>query len=308
MKNKKDVVLNKKIKSNQLFYFSDRIINVVLSVIAILIGLVCIYPVLHTLWASISSPEYVRANKGLLLYPVDVTFWGYKLIFQNNGIVISLLNSLFYVVAGVAYSMLFTIVCAYVLSRKLMLNGLFMKLIVFTMFFSGGLLPSYMLIRDLGLIDSRLALILPYAISAWNMIILRTAFMEVPQEIIDSAELDGAGNLQVMVVICLPLIKATVAIITLYYTVGAWNSWFPAMIYLRDRDKYPLQLLIREIMILNDTSKLNIDNITQSEEVLNNRQLIKYCSTIVAMMPMMVIFPFVQKYFQDGVFVGSIKA
>lgn len=298
----------KKLKSHTFAYRSDKIVNVVLSAVAIALGLVCIYPVIHTLWASISDPVYVRNNKGLLLWPVDVTLEGYKLIFQNDGLLTSIANSLFYVFFGVLYSMIFTVVAAYVLSRKLMLNGVFMKMIVFTMFFSGGMLPFYLLVSNLGLINSRWALILPYAISPWNMIILRTAFKEVPAEIVDSAELDGAGTLRIMVTICLPLIKATAAIITLYYTVGAWNSWFPAMMFLRDRDLFPLQLIIREIMILNDTSNINIDNITQSEEVLNNRQLIKYCSTIVAMVPMLVIFPFVQKYFQEGVFVGSLKA
>ncbi len=305
------VTIMRNIKSknkNGLIYLSDKIVNVLLSVIALAIALVCIYPVLHTLWASISDPVYVRNNKGLLLYPVDVTFEGYKLVFANDSLIVSILNSLFYVFFGVLYSMIFTIVAAYVLSQNIMLNKLFMKIIVFTMFFGGGLLPFYMLIRDLHLINNRWALILPYAISAWNMIILRTAFMEVPKEIVNAAEIDGAGNIKMLFAIYLPLTRATVAIITLYYLVGAWNSWFPAMIFLRDREKYPLQLIIREIMILNDTSKINIGNITQSEEVLNSRQMVKYCSTIVAMLPMMIIFPFVQKYFQQGVFVGSLKS
>lgn len=297
-----------KVKSKKFLYTSDKIVNAILCVIAVFIGVLCIYPVLYTLWASVSDPVYVRNNKGLLLYPVDITFAGYKLVFQNDNLLRSLINSVFYALGGVVYSMVFTVVAAFVLSRKLMLNKFFMKIIVFTMFFGGGMLPFYMLIVDLGMIDNALALIIPYAIAPWNMIILKTAFQEVPEEIVNAAEIDGAGNIKIMVVICLPLIKATVAIITLYYLVGAWNSWFPAMMFLRSRDKYPLQLIIREIMILNDTSNINIDNITQSEEVLNNRQLIKYCSTIVAMVPMLVAFPFVQKYFQDGVFVGSLKA
>ena len=210
-------------------------------------------------------------------------------------------------VFGTAINMVLSTIGAYVLSRKgVMLNKFFMIMITITMFFSGGVVPLYILLNSMNLIDKIWAILLPAAISPWNMIILRTAFQGVPEEICEAARIDGASELRMMVQISIPLIKATMAIILLYYAVGHWNSWFSAMAFIRDRSKYPLQLILRELLVVNDTSQLVPGGMTNSE-TLNYGTLVKYTTAVVSMLPMMILFPFVQKYFTQGVLVGAIK-
>ena len=181
-----------------------------------------------------------------------------------------------------------------------------MLIISFTMLFNGGMVPTYMVVRNLGLYDSRWAVIIPGAISVFNLIILRTAFMEVPESLEESAKLDGANEWTIMFRIIVPLSKASIAVILLYYAVGIWNSWFPAMIYLKDRGKFPLQLILREILLLNDTQVM-----TSSADAVKNaqleRKLVKYCTIVVSTLPIMCFYPFIQKYFTKGVMIGAVK-
>ena len=181
-----------------------------------------------------------------------------------------------------------------------------MLIISFTMLFNGGMVPTYMVVRNLGLYNSRWAVIIPSAISVFNLIIMRTGFMEVPASLEESAKLDGASEWTIMFRIIVPLSKATIAVILLYYAVGIWNSWFPAMIYLKDREKFPLQLILREILLLNDTSVM-----TSSADAVKNaqleRKLVKYCTIVVSTVPIMCFYPFIQKYFTKGVMIGAVK-
>lgn len=286
---------------------SEITFQVVNLSILIVFCLLIILPLLHILFASVSDPNWVRGYKGLIIFPHGFTLKGYEIIFENNEIFRSIFNSIFYMVFGTAINMVLSTIGAYVLSRKgVMLNKFFMIMITITMFFSGGVVPLYILLNSMNLIDKIWAILLPAAISPWNMIILRTAFQGVPEEICEAARIDGASELRMMVQISIPLIKATMAIILLYYAVGHWNSWFSAMAFIRDRSKYPLQLILRELLVVNDTSQLVPGGMTNSE-TLNYGTLVKYTTAVVSMLPMMILFPFVQKYFTQGVLVGAIK-
>ena len=205
--------------------------------------------------------------------------------------------------------MLFTLVGAYLLSRKdfVIRKGLTF-IMVFTMYFSGGMIPSFLIVKMLGLYNSRAAIILPTLISTWNMIIMKTALQAVPDALEESARLDGANDLVVLFQILVPVVKATIAVIALYYIVGEWNSWFNAMIYLRDNSKRPLQLFLREILIENSTnSNAAAANVDADVSAAFLEESIKYCTIIVATVPILCIYPFVQKYFVTGVMMGSVK-
>lgn len=286
---------------------SELIFSIVNITLLLIFSLLIIFPLLHVLFASVSDPEWVRTFKGLILYPRGFTLKGYSMVFANSGIFRSIFNSIYYMALGTAINMLLTSLGAYVLSRKgVMLNKFFMIMITITMFFGGGVIPLYILLNGLNLLDKVWAIVLPVAISPWNMIILRTAFQGVPEEITEAARIDGAGELRLMFQISMPLVKATLAIVMLYYAVGHWNSWFSAMAFLRDRDMYPLQLLIRELLVINDTSQI-VPGGMNNTETLDYGTIVKYSTAVISIIPMMILFPFVQKYFTQGVLVGSIK-
>lgn len=281
-----------------------EIINyIILTVFAI----ICLLPMLHVLFASISDPNWLNTQSGLILWPEGVNFEGYRRVFQNQQLIRGFLNTFLYVGGGTVIGMLLTIIGGYVLSRKNLLWGnTIMFLISFTMLFSGGIVPLYMVVQKLHLLDTGWAVILPTCMSTFNLIMMRTAFASLPDELEESAKLDGAGDLIIVFQIMLPLVKATVATVALYYIIGNWNSWFPAAMYIKDRALYPLQLVLREILILNDTTST-----TTSGEVTANadafRQLVKYCTIIISSLPVLVVYPFVMKYFKSGVMVGAIK-
>ena len=285
----------------------DILFESVVGFILVVIGLVILLPLMHIVFASISDPSFIRANDNLILFPRRITFEGYALVFQNNVLIRSILNTLIYVIGGVTLNMTVTIAAAYVLSfREPMLNGLFMKIITVTMFFSGGLIPLFQLLDDMQLLDTVWAVLLPGAMNAWNMIILRTAFRGVPRDLMDAAELDGANYLQILAIIVIPVSIPTIAIIFMYYVSGHWNEWFSYMAFISDSKKYPLQLVLREILVINDTSSImpgDPDLITGMEA----KTLVQYCAAVISVIPMLVFFPFVQKYFMTGVLVGSLK-
>lgn len=271
-----------------------------------LLTIVFAYPLLYVLFASFSDPVRLVQHRGLLYAPLGFSLKGYQLVLDNPNIGVGYLNTLFYIVVGTGLNIVLTSMGAYALSRKTFyLKKPMMIMIVLTMYFQGGLIPTFLTVKNLGLIDSRLALILPTAILTWNLIVLRTAFAAVPDSLEESAKIDGANDLVILFRIIIPVSKATIAVIILFYTVFHWNSWFDAMIYLRDRKLYPIQLFLREILISNDTSSVN----TVSDEIEDvfNSSLLKYSTIIVATVPILFIYPFLQKYFTKGVMIGSIK-
>jgi putative aldouronate transport system permease protein len=276
------------------------------TVFMVIISFVTMYPLLYVLLSSLSDPQYVVQNRGLVLYPHGFNWDAYVMVFKNPNILISFGNTLFYVIAGTLVNIMLTSLGAYALSRRnLMLKNPVMFLIVFTMFFEGGLVPLYLLMQNLNLLDSRLALILPSAISAFNLIIMRTAFQGVPESLEESARIDGAGDWTILFRVVLPLSMPVVAVMLLFYGVSHWNSWFYATIFLQSRDLYPLQVILREILISNDTNAMSVGVGTGDQMAIG--ETIKYATIIIATVPILFLYPFLQKYFVKGVMIGAIK-
>lgn len=288
----------------------SKIFDTVNIICMLLLMIICLYPLLYVLFASLSDPYELMKHNGILLKPLGFTLNGYKLVFNNPSIMKGFANTLFYVVVGTSISLLLTCMSAYVLSRKnLLLGKPLMLMVTITMFFSGGLIPFYLQVQRLGLMNSRWAIILPSAISVWNLIVMRTAFSSIPESLIESAKIDGANDFTVLFKIVIPVSKATLAVIGLFYAVTQWNSWFNAMIFLRDRSKYPLQLILREILIANDTREMmNLPKgSAQFIKADAYKTLIKYSTIIVSIIPILCVYPFLQKYFVKGVMIGSVK-
>lgn len=272
----------------------------------LLLSTVTLYPLLYVLFASLSDPTYVLQNRGILLYPQGFSLNAYELVFKNPNISQAYLNTLIYVVAGTSINLFLTCLGAYALSRKNVLwKNPIMFLIVFTMFFEGGLIPMYILVGKLGMLDTRLALLIPSAISAYNLIIMRTSFQAIPDSLEESARIDGANDWVILFRIVIPLSLPVIAVMLLFYGVGHWNSWFSAMIYLQDRSLLPLQMILREILILNDSnSMLTGVSIGDKEQI---GETIKYATIIISTVPILFLYPFLQKYFVKGVMIGAIK-
>ena len=261
----------------------------------------------------LSNPTELIAHQGLLFKPLGFTLSGYKLVFQDDSILLGFKNTILYVGLGTVLNMIMTIMGAYTLSRRdLMLKNAIMVIITITMFFGGGLIPWFLFMRQLGLYDNLWAMILPTALNTWNMIIMRTGFQALPYELEEAAVIDGASQGNILLNVILPLSKPVLAVIFLYYLVGNWNSWFNAMVLLEDRDKYPLQLLLKEILVMNDSSMSSVGSaggvsINSVQGATAYRELVKYCITVIVTLPILCVYPFLQKYFVKGVFVGSIK-
>ena len=294
-------MVNNKTPAYRVFLIFDYII---LGIMA----LVCLLPVLHVAFASFSDPAWVMSQSGLILFPHGFNIDGYKLVFSNNQLMRGYANTIFYVVAATSLGLLITVLGAYPLSKKeLLFSNALMFIISFTMLFNGGMVAFYIVVKNLGLLDTRWAVILPTCVNAFNLILVRTAMSTIPKALEESAMLDGASYVRVLFQIELPLIKATLATVILYYAVAHWNSWFNASIFLKNRALFPLQLILQEILIANDTAS----TATQSGEVAGNadlyKQLIKYCTIMVATVPVLCFYPFVMKYFEKGVMIGSIK-
>ncbi|WP_026508452.1 carbohydrate ABC transporter permease [Butyrivibrio sp. MC2013] len=276
--------------------------------------LVCILPVWHVVCASFSDASWVLGQTGLIWRIKGFTLKGYSLVFQNKDIVTGYLNTFFYVFTATALGMLVTVMAAYALSRKEALWGnTIMFFITFTMMFNGGMIAYYIIVtKGLHMFDSRWVLILPVCLSAYNMIIVRTAMVGIPESLIESAKLDGAGHFKILFSIVLPLMKATLATVVLYYIVAHWNSWFQASIFLRDRGKFPLQLVLKEILVNGDVSTTitggsNANASDYAGDLILYKQTVKYCTIVVSTLPIFIFYPFIQKHFEAGVMIGAIK-
>lgn len=287
----------------------DTVFDVFNHALMAILCMICLIPVIHVIASSLSDPKLLLMNNGLLVWPKGFTTVGYELVFRNNAILTGYVNTLIYVVAGTVLSTVLTIMGGFVLSRKdVYWSKFLMFLITFTMFFNGGLLPYYIVVTKLGLIDTRLSMILPTAINTFNLIIMRTAMKGIPEALEESARLDGAGPFTIMVRIIVPLSSATVAVVVLFYAVAIWNSWFSASIFLRSRTKYPLQLIMKEILVASDTSAvLNTSTDTTGKNMDIYKPLVKYCTISASTLPVLCFYPFVQKYFVKGMLIGSVK-
>lgn len=283
-------------------------VNVLFFVILILL---VIYPLYFMLIASISNPNAVN-NGEVWLLPKDVTFEGYEIIFQRDEIWSGFRNSLIYTVVGTSINVVLTITGGYALSRKdLVGRNVMMFFIVFTMFFSGGLIPTYLLVRDLGMTNTMWALIIPGAISAYNLIIVRTFFQSnIPDELLEAGKMDGCSNIRFFASVAVPLSAPIIAVMVLFHAVGHWNQYFSALIYLRDTALYPLQLVLRDILILEQSREMMEAGgamVQMEQERQNIAGLIQYGVVVVASLPMLILYPFVQKHFVKGVMIGSLK-
>lgn len=284
----------------------ERIFNIINIIFMIALCIVTLYPLTHVIFSSMSNSNELLAHRGLLLKPLGFNMEAYKMVFKNPMIMRGYANTIFIVVVGVSLNILMTSLGAYFLSRKdIILKSAVMLFIVFTMFFSGGLIPFYFTIKELHLDNTYWALIIPGAISTFNLIIMRTAFLAIPDSLEESARIDGANHFTILFKIILPLCMPTVAVMILYYSVGHWNSWFNAMIFIQDRKLYPLQLVLREILIVNSTN-----NMTEGIDIANQQAVaesIKYAVIVVATLPILCVYPFLQKYFVKGALVGAVK-
>jgi putative aldouronate transport system permease protein len=271
-------------------------------------GLICVYPMLYVIFASFSDPILLMNHDGGLIKPLGFSLEGYKVVFNNPNIISGYGNTIFYVVVGTTVNLFLTSMGAYVLSRKnLLWKKPLMLMIVFTMYFGGGLIPNYMLVRALGLYNTRWALIIPGAIGTWNLVVMKTAFSAIPDSLEESARIDGANDFVILFRIILPVVKATIAVMMLFYAVGHWNAWFGAMIYLRNRSLYPLQLFLREILIYSSSGGNTAAEASYDDTRAFIELLIKYCTIVVSTVPILFIYPFAQKYFVKGAMLGSLK-
>ena len=290
----------KRSKAEQAF----NIFNIILMFVLMVVTL---YPLLYVLFASLSDASKLMQHSGLLFKPLGLNLSSYKIVIQDRQILSGYMNTIIVVVAGVLISMVLTILGAYTLSRKNLYWGKMISMIVIIpMFFSGGLIPFYLLVKNLGMLASLWALILPTALSTYNMMIMRTALAGVPKALEEAAEIDGANPLVVLFRILIPLTIPTIAVLILYYAVANWNSWFNAMLFLpKAKEKWPLQLVLRNLLIQNQTDDLTSG--VAAADKFSVSETIKYATIIVSTLPILCLYPFLQKYFLKGVMVGSVK-
>ncbi len=284
----------------------ERIFNVVNILFMLVMILLTLYPMIYLVFAAFSNPREFMMHEGLLVKPLGFSLVSFEAVFKNPNILSGYTNTIIVVACGVALNIFMTVLGAYFLSRKgVMLNKVITLFIIFTMYFHGGLIPFYLTVRNLHLDNSLLALIIPGAINTFNLIIMRTAFAAIPDSMEESAKLDGASHMTILTRIMIPLALPTVAVLVLYYGVYHWNAWFNAMIFIRKREMFPLQLVLREIIIQNSTSDMTLGADTGEMQMLS--ETIKYAVIIVATVPILALYPFLQKYFVKGVMVGAVK-
>ncbi len=287
---------------------SDKIFQMVINLLTLLIAVITLYPLIYVVSASISAPTHILSGK-VWLWPVDINFNAYRRVFTSGNILTGYRNTLIYAGFGTLLNVILTIMAAYPLSIKDMKGrNAITFMITFTMFFSGGMIPSYINVKELGLLNTPLSVILPGAINATNMLILRNYFINsIPGELREAAEIDGATPLGTLMRIILPLSKSILVVITLYYLVAHWNAYFEAMMYLRDREYYPLQVFLRQILLLSQmgdmAETMGVDDINT---VLIYAAL-KYAIIVISAVPLLILYPLVQKFFDKGIMMGSLK-
>ena len=287
----------------------DRIFGAVVFVIVTLLMLIVLYPLVYVLSCSVSSPTAVGAGEVVLL-PKGFTLMGYKRVFQEPDILLGYKNTLFYTIIGTAINLFVTVPAGYMLSKKEVPGrNLFMFLFMFTMYFSGGMIPSFLLVKSLHLYDTRAVLVILGAFSTYNCIICRTFFAALPHELEEAAAIDGCSTVRTFIQIVLPLSQALLGVMVLYFAVGHWNSYFNDMIYVNNEKYKPLQLILRRILILEQASANMMEGggDEYAAEQFKLKELIKYAVIVVSSLPVLVLYPFLQKYFAQGVMIGSIK-
>lgn len=303
--------MNKSIQENKArnkiaISFNDKVFYFLNNILLWSAVIITLYPIIYVASCSFSSADAVTTGK-VVLWPVDFSLEGYKAVFKNKDIVTGYYNSFIYTVVGTLINVLCTILAAFPLSRREMVGSKFFNFFfAFTMWFSGGMIPSYLLIRDLGWLNMRWSLLIPGAIGVWNVIITKTFFQNsIPEELFESASIDGCSYFRYFLSIVLPLSGAIIAVITLFYAVDHWNAYFNAFLYLNKKELFPLQIILRNILLQNTVDQNMMGDIEDINYALAD--LLKYSLIMVACIPVWCIYPFVQKYFVKGVMLGSLK-
>ena len=298
----------KKIRDKKPRSTGDKIFDACVIVILGVVLLSILYPLYFVLIASFSDPLAVLGGE-VLLWPVRFSTESYQLVFKNSQVLVGYKNTILYTLAGTAVNMLLSIMAAYPMSRRnLRGKKVGLAMMLFTMFFSGGMIPTYIVINQLGLLDTFWVMILPNAISVYNVMIMRTFFAtSIPYELEEAACVDGASQIRTLVSIVLPLSKPILAVMVLFYAVGHWNSYFNALLYLSNQDRYPLQLILRAILIQSQASQESFADIGNTYNRMLLSETMKYALIIVASVPVLCLYPVLQKYFVQGVMIGSVK-
>ena len=286
----------------------DRIFNGIAYVVISLLTMIVLVPMINVVSSSFSSAAAINGGK-VLLWPVEATLENYKIILGYESVWLGYRNTIFYTVGGTLINVFMTLICAYPLARKgLPHKGFFTFLFSFTMMFSGGMIPSYLLMRDLHLLNTRWALILPGAMAVYQMVVTRTFIQStIPTELLEATQVDGCSDFRFFFQFVLPLSKAVIAVIALQYAIAHWNDYFHAFLYLSDDELYPLQITLRKILIMSQIANSEIDDPELAAAMVGMADLMKYALIVVASAPIMCIYPFIQKYFVQGVMIGSLK-
>lgn len=297
-------------RKNKFRYMStgDKIFTASIYTILTILLVIVLYPLIYVVSASLSDPQAVISGK-VVLWPVDMTLRGYKAVFQNRNILTGFLNSIYYLVVGVILNLVMTMLCAYPLSRKeFRARGFLSLFFVFTMYFSGGMVPTYILVNNLGLINSRWAMIIPTAMSTYNMIICRTYIVNsIPDELYEAAQLDGCTPFKYMMRVIIPLSKPILAVLVLYYGVAKWNDYFNALLYLYKNDLQPLTIVMRDILIMSQVDMTKVTDASAVAKMQGMSELLKYSTMVVASVPVMLLYPLIQKHLVKGVMIGAVK-
>ena len=290
------------------YSLNDKIFYIIITAILTFFFIAVLYPCIFVLSASFSSGVAVQSGK-VILFPVDLSIEGYRAVFNTSTVWTGFINSLFYTVVGTTINLVMTLTAAYCLSRRDLpgRNGI-MLLFTFTMFFSGGMIPSYMMVQSLGILNTRWALLLPGAIGVYNLIVARTFIINsIPLELLEASQMDGCSDVMYYLKVVIPLSKAIIAVLVLFYGVGHWNAYFNAMIYLHDKSLYPLTLFLREILMASQIDPSTVQDPELQARLAEMAGAIKYSLIVVSMVPVLIIYPFVQKYFAQGMQVGAVK-
>ncbi|GIO27087.1 carbohydrate ABC transporter permease [Ornithinibacillus bavariensis] len=294
------------------FSLSDRAFERINFFFVLIITIIILYPLIFVISASISDPQAVNSGK-MWLWPVDITFDGFVRVFQNKAIWVGYRNTIIYTIIGVCFHLFMLLPAAYALSRKeLMAKKFFLWFILITMLFNGGLIPTYLVVKSLGMVDTMWAIVIPGAIGAWSLLVARTFFQQtIPDQLVEASKIDGASDFYLFIKVVLPLSLPIIAVMALFHAVALWNQYFNALIYLSNENLYPLQLILRQILILNEVSASSAASLAGGAqsfaEQVKTASLVKYAVIIVSALPLLIVYPFLQRFFVKGVLIGSVK-
>ncbi|WP_062353988.1 carbohydrate ABC transporter permease [Bacillus kwashiorkori] len=291
---------------------SDKSFDIANKILVTIVTIIIVYPLIFVISASISDPDAVNTGQ-MWLWPVDVSLDGFRRVFQNDAIWIGYKNTIIYTLVGTLLHLVVLLPCAYALSRKeLLARKFFLWIILFTMMFSGGLIPTYLVVKSLNMLDTMWAIVIPGVVGAWSILVARSFFEQnIPDQLVEAAEIDGASDFYIFWKIVLPLSMPIIAVMALFQAVGLWNQYFNALIYLSDQNKYPLQLILRQILVLNETGIEGFGGGAATAQSfvdqIKTASLIKYAVIIVSALPLLIVYPFLQRFFVKGVLIGSVK-